>query len=109
MLGVDLPECLRHQGVDGLADQLVAVIAEQHLSLTIDKTVHALPDVFLPGTDGALAAVMNFQHRGGLVVLSTVRGPPVSGTFTVHRSGYRPGWREMVESSGGSSSLVGLP
>ena len=42
VLGVDLPERLRYQPLDGLADQLVAVIAEQRLGLAIDKPDHPL-------------------------------------------------------------------
>ena len=41
MRRVDLRERLRHQRLDGLADQVVAVIAEQQLSLAIDKPDHA--------------------------------------------------------------------
>src|SRR5450631_2520524 len=40
VLGVDLPQRLGNQRVDAPADQLVAVIAEQRLRLTIDKTDH---------------------------------------------------------------------
>jgi hypothetical protein len=42
VLRVDLPEVLRHQGLDGLADQVVAVIAEQRLGLPVDEPDDAL-------------------------------------------------------------------
>src|SRR5665647_2997006 len=42
VLGVDLPERLGHQRLDGFADQFVAVIAEQRLGLAIDEPDHAL-------------------------------------------------------------------
>ncbi len=38
---VDLPERLRHQCLDGLADQVIAVIVEQRFRLVIDKPDHA--------------------------------------------------------------------
>jgi hypothetical protein len=41
VLRIDLPERLQHQRVDGLAHQVGAVIAEQQLGLTADKTDHA--------------------------------------------------------------------
>src|SRR5664279_1959831 len=42
VLGVDLPERRGHQRLDGLADQLVAVIAEQRFGLAINKPDRAL-------------------------------------------------------------------
>ena len=42
VLAVDLPQRLWHQRLDGLADQLVAVNAEQRLGLAIDKPDCAL-------------------------------------------------------------------
>ena len=40
---VDLPERLRHQCLEGLADQVAVVIAEQRLRLAIDTPDHARP------------------------------------------------------------------
>src|SRR5664280_2443668 len=40
--GVDLPQRFGHQHLDMLADQLVAVITEQRLSLPVDKPDHTL-------------------------------------------------------------------
>ena len=40
VLGIDLPERFRDQRVYGLPDQLVALIAEQHLGLAVDKPDH---------------------------------------------------------------------
>ena len=37
---IDRPETLRHQRLNGLANQVVAVIAEQHLGLTVDEPNH---------------------------------------------------------------------
>jgi hypothetical protein len=42
VLDVDLPEILGHQRLDGLADQVVAVIAEQPFGLPIDEPDDAL-------------------------------------------------------------------
>src|ERR1035437_9328315 len=41
VFGIDLPEVLRHQSLNGLADQVVAVMAEQRLRLIIDEPDHA--------------------------------------------------------------------
>ena len=42
VFGVDLPEGLRHQRLDRLADEFVAVVAEQRFALAIDKPDYAL-------------------------------------------------------------------
>jgi len=38
---VDLPQGLGHQCLDGRTDEVLAVVAEQHLAEVIDTTDHA--------------------------------------------------------------------
>jgi hypothetical protein len=42
VLVIDLPEVLGHQRLDGLADQVCAVITEQRFRLPVDEPDHAL-------------------------------------------------------------------
>jgi len=73
VLGVDLPQRLGHQRLDGPADQLVAVIAEQRFGLAIDKPDHALLVHPHQGIRHSLQQALEPRHiREHLIPLSSV-------------------------------------